>query len=129
MQNIEPTESQIWYPSEKDIVDAHDVIIQATGGWSGFEVGIKPFAHFLEEMKTEKGIYRKGAVLLRDIVTSRMFEDAHHRTAYVVTKDFLQQNKAKINERNEHITINFIKNIRKYSIDEIASWLEYGSKE
>jgi prophage maintenance system killer protein len=65
-------------------------------------------------------------VLLKEIAITRIFQDGHHRTAYVVAKSFLEKNDVEFKENNELKIIKFIKSIRAYSIDEIAGWLEYG---
>lgn len=123
-------DGRIWYPSEQDVFNAHELMIGAVGGWTGLQVGMSPYATFLKEVKATKGsIYRKAAVLLQDIAMSRMFQDGHHRTAYVVTKDFLEFNGGEFKEKDEAQRNRFIKDIRKYSVDEIASWLEYGTTQ
>ena len=129
MPDCKPVKGQIWYPSEENVIFAHDRLIEQVGGWSGFEVGMAPYATFLKEVKAARGIYRKGAVLMKSIATSRMFQDGHHRTAFVVTQDFLEYNGAEFKEKDLQKVSGFIKNIRTCSINEIASWLEYGSKE
>jgi prophage maintenance system killer protein len=102
-------------------------MIKAVGGWSGFQVGMQPYETYLKEVKATPGLYRKAAVLLQNIAMGRMFKDGQHRTAFVVTKDFLEHNGGEFKEKDEVKLIRFIKDIRKFSIDEITSWLEYGS--
>jgi hypothetical protein len=122
----EDVEGEVWYPPEWFLVEVHDVMINRIGGWTGFEVGLEPYKHFLKEVEKAEGIYRKAAILLKCIATSRMFQDGHHRTAYIVTRTFLEKNDAEFGEKDEQIIIRFIKDIRIYSIEEIEGWLRNG---
>ena len=122
----EVNENEVWYPPEWFLIAIHDMMIQRYGGWTGFESGIEPYRHFIEEAKNAEGIYRKAAVLLRSIATSRIFQDGHHRTAFIVVKTFLEKNDVDFKEKDEQKIIRFIKDIRTYNIEEIESWLENG---
>ena len=102
-------------------------MIERYGYWSGFDVGVEPYRHFIEEVKNAKGIYRKAATLLIRIATMRIFQDGHHRTAFEVTKAFLEMNGAEFKEKDEQKIIKYIKGIRRYSIKEIESWLVNGT--
>lgn len=109
------------------MVLAHDIMIERYGYWSGFEVGLEPYHCYIEEVKNAEGIYRKAAILLKRIATSRIFQDGHHRTAFEVTKAFLEVNGAELKEKDELKIIKFIKDIRKYDIEQIESWLKNGT--
>ena len=118
---------EVWYPPDEFLVYAHDVMIERYGYWSGFELGVEPYHHIIDEMKNADGIYLKAAILLQGIATTRIFQDGHHRTAFEVTKAFLEMNGAEMKENDEQKIIKFIKGIRKYSFEEIDSWLRNGS--
>lgn len=118
----------IWYPSEKFVVEAHMLMIEQFGGFTGFEVGLQPFKYLLEEMKKVKDLYRKAALLLQGLVCCRIFQDGNHRTAYEVTKTFLEMNGVEMREKNLEKSIKFIKDVRCYDINEIEAWLKYGSE-
>ena len=102
-------------------------MIERYGYWSGFEVGIEPYHRFIEEIKNVEGIFRQAAILLQRIATCRIFQDGHHRTAFEVTKAFLEMNGAELIEKDDQKIIKFIKDIRQYSIEDIESWLKNGS--
>ncbi len=127
LPECEVKEGEVWYPPDEFLVYAHDIMIERYGYWSGFETGIEPYHHFVEEAKNAEGIYRKAAIILQRIATSRIFQDGHHRTAFEVAKAFLEMNGADFKEKDEQKIIRFIKDIRKYSIEQIESWLENGS--
>jgi prophage maintenance system killer protein len=120
-------ENECWYPSESFVIKAHDIMIERYGGYTGFGVGMLPFRHLLNKIKQIEGIYLKAAILLKGIATSRIFQDGHHRTAYEVTKAFLEMNGEKMKEKDDLKIIKFIKGIRKYNINKVESWLKNGT--
>ena len=68
----------------------------------GSEVGLEPYHQIIQQVKKTEGIYRKGAILLKEIVTTRIFQDGHHRTAYIIVKTFLFKNYYNFKEKDEH---------------------------
>lgn len=119
-------EEDIWYPDEKFVEKTHDLMLKKYGGHPGFNVGIEVYKHILDEIKTAKGIYHKAAILLRKLATIQIFQNGHHRTAFEVTKTFLEMNDAKIKTQNKKEIIRFIKYILYYNIDEIEAWIRNG---
>ncbi len=119
-------EGEVWYPPDEFLVEVHDLMVKRYGGWLGFELGLEPYHYILEVAKKAEGIYLKAAILLKMIATTRVFQDGHHRTAYIVTKTFLEKNDVEIKERTEQEVIKFIKDIRKYDIEQVKDWLENG---
>ena len=126
LPECEVNEGKIWYPPDEFLVYAHDIMIRRYGYWSGFELGLEPYHHIIEEVKNAEGTYRKAAILLQRIATTRIFQDGHHRTAFEVTKAFLEMNDAHLKEKDDLKIIRFIKNIREYTVEEIESWLKNG---
>jgi len=118
--------NEVWYPSDWFLDQIHDIMIKRYGGYTGYELGIEPYHHIIQQVGEAEGIYRKGALLLRELVTTRIFQDGHHRTAYIVVKTFLEKNDAIFKENDEQKVIRFIKDIRRYTIEEIEGWLENG---
>ena len=127
LPECEVKEGEVWYPPDEFLVYAHDLMIERYGYWSGFELGLEPYHLIVAEMKKAEGIYRKAAILLRGIVTTRIFQDGHYRTGFEVTKAFLEMNNAQMKENVEVNIIKFIKGIRKYSVDDVECWLRNGS--
>jgi hypothetical protein len=116
----------MWYPNKDFVVWVHDVMLERFGGFSGFERGLDCFDVILAKVKTMRGLYGKAAVLLREMILCRIFTDGNHRTAYEVTKTFLEINDGKMKVTDLREVITFIKGIMYYSIDEIEAWLKYG---
>lgn len=104
----------------------HEVVLERFGGHSGFERGLGCLAAVLDRVKAEEGLYRKAAVLLRELVACRIFADGNHRTAYEVVKTFLAMNDGRMEEADLREVIRFIKNVYSYSVDEIEAWLRLG---
>jgi len=116
----------VWYPDEEIVLETHRIMIEKYGGRLGFERGIEAFKHILADVKVAKGIYRKATILLRRLVTGRIFKDGNHRTAQAVTMLFLEMNDVSMNVQDSEKIIRFIKGILFYSIDEIEAWLKDG---
>ena len=127
LPECEVEEDKIWYPSDDFLIFAHDIIIECYGYWSGFELGIEPYHHIINETEEVEGIYRKAAILIKGIATTRIFQDGHHRTAFEVTKTFLEMNGAEFKEKDELKIIKFMKGIRKFDIEQIEGWLKNGT--
>lgn len=123
------SEEDIWYPDEDIVVKIHNAMLEKYGGWRGFERGVIVFRSILDEMKAARGVRRKAAILLRRMVTGRIFEDGNHRTGQAVTETFLEMNNAPMRIQDSEEIIRFIKNILQYDIDEIEAWLKYGSTQ
>lgn len=117
---------EVWYPPDCFLCQIHDIVIEKYGGYPGYELGLTPYQHIVEQVREADGIYRKGAILLKEIITTRIFQDGHHRTALVIVKTFLEKNDAVFKENDEQKVVRFIKNIRRYTIEEIEGWLENG---
>ncbi len=109
LPDCEVKEGEIWYPPDGFLIRAHDIMIECYGYWSGFELGIEPYHNIIKEAEEVEGLYLKAAILLKGIVTTRIFQDGHHRTAFEVTKTFLEMNGAEFKEKDELKIIKFIK--------------------
>jgi len=120
-------EGEFWYPPEDFVVHAHEIMIKRYGGYTGFEVGLSVYRHLLDEIKKVEGVHLKAAMLLQGIAIGRIFQDGNHRTAYIVTKIFLEMNDAEIKEKDDLKVIKFIKDIRHYAINQVESWLRDGA--
>ena len=117
---------EIWYPSESLLLKVHASMIRKYGGYEGFEIGITPFYQIIKDAKEIDGLYLKAAVILKGIVTTRIFQDGHHRTGCAVTQIFLNKNGLDYKEKYPEKVSKFVKEIRCYSINQIAKWIEYG---
>jgi prophage maintenance system killer protein len=99
-RDVEIKRKRMWYPTEKIVVKTHEMMLQRFGGHPCFERGMPVFRHILEEIKKTNGIYRKAAIILRGIVIGRIFKDGNHRTAFEVTRTFLEMNGTRMKAKN-----------------------------
>jgi prophage maintenance system killer protein len=129
-ENYGSVENSVWYPNERFLEETHDVILRIYGGYTGYEGGLELFRAILSEVKQTKGIYKKAAILLRQLATTpRVYEDGNHRTALLTCETFLERNGKEIWTKNSQIIYKFIKDVLNYNIEEITEWLENGPKE
>ncbi len=73
-------------------------------------------------------VYDKAAFLLKGIVKSHSFASGNRRTAFIVTKDFLTENGAKFNVKDDPSQARVMTGIREgyYSDEEIKEWIKHG---
>lgn len=83
----------------------------------------------IEDCKRMEGdIYDKAACILKGIIQKHPFASGNRRTAFVVTEDFLIENKAKAKLKNDPKYANIFKGIREgyYTDKEIINWIKKG---
>lgn len=83
----------------------------------------------IEECKNLKGdIYDKAVVLLKGLIQKHPFASGNRRTAFIVTKEFLLKNKAKMGVKDDPKQAKIVVGIREgfYSDNEIKEWLKKG---
>lgn len=123
-------EDSVWYPKELFVEETHELILKEYGGYTGYETGIALFKVILKKAKEATGIYKKTAVLLREMVaSSRIYQDGNHRTAIAIAETFLIMNGERIWTEDSQEIYKFIKDLLYYNLDEIAEWLENGPKK
>lgn len=86
------------YPSYDAVMEAHAKIIKATGGQAGM-VSSSNLKYILEtvqdryeDFNLESSIRKKAAYLMHNIIVSHPFLDGNKRSAFEVTKRFLELN-------------------------------------
>lgn len=84
------------------------------------------FKELLREVDEYEGEYQRAAALLRKIITAHYFEDGNKRTAWITTRQYLDDHGHAPAERNAERVARVAKSIRSFDISEIAKWLENG---
>lgn len=79
----------------------------------------------LDDVDEHDGVFVRAAALLRDLVTSHLFEDGNKRTAWAVTNLYLSDHDAEPAVSDER-TVHFLKRIRRFDVHEIRDWLANG---
>jgi len=117
----------VWYPDEAFLLKVHERMLEEYGGYPGFRSGLEVFKAILEEVRAAKGIYRKAAILLKRLRTANIFEDANKRTAYTITKAFLEMNGYRLKIEDVEEALTFLKTeILFCDEDDIIKWLKHG---
>lgn len=116
-------------PSPRQIIAAHDEIeAEWDLKYTGARVG-SPFLHLRKIVQTVAeydGVYLRAASLLRSITTAHLFEDGNKRTAWVVTRAYLDEHAIEPAPHDEEVE-RLLRRIRRYDVEEIAEWLESGA--
>lgn len=116
-------------PSPDEIMTAHDRIVE-TYDLTHDDVNVVAprlkFRRLLEEVAKQDDTYERAAQLLRDLVTSHYFEDGNKRTAWIVTREYLNEHGERPAERSDRVP-HILRRVRRYDVDEIADWLRTGS--
>jgi prophage maintenance system killer protein len=82
------------------------------------------FANLLEEVDEYEGTHMRAAALLRKIITAHYFEDANKRTGWATTRKYLENHREAPADRERVERV--LRNIRSFSVEEIAEWLNSG---
>lgn len=121
--------SDVVYLIVDDFIEINKVIIERFGGEHGMEnKGTIEFT--VSQMEVPKNIFRKAAILMRNIITGHAFTDGNKRTGFEAMKLFLERNgKIFILEDEEEI-INMVIRIAKgeIKVDGIQEWIQKNSK-
>lgn len=72
--------------------------------------------------ESRDGIYLRAATLIRDLITAHLFEDGNKRTAWLVTREYLQRAGETPPPRPDTAK-RVLRRIRRYEYGEIAAWL------
>jgi long-subunit acyl-CoA synthetase (AMP-forming) len=78
----------------------------------------------LEEVDGYEGTHTRAAALLRKIITAHYFEDANKRTGWATTRKYLENHREAPADRERVERV--LRNIRSFSVEEIAEWLKTG---
>lgn len=115
-------------PAAEDIIAAHDEIEEEYDlKYKGARVPAPrlKFREIVREAAEYDDDYMRGAFLLRKIITSHYFEDANKRTGWAVARDYFNESDSPI-ENTDVSVERVLRSIRRYGVDEIATWLRSG---
>lgn len=74
LPECEVKEGEVWYPPDEFLVYAHDIMIERYGYWSGFELGLEPYHHFIEEAKALKAYIVKQRFSCKEFPLAEYFK-------------------------------------------------------
>jgi prophage maintenance system killer protein len=118
----------VLYPSAADIVEANKIALRMTldkhphkllGSLGGIE-------HVVNEIKDHEatGLTYQAACFMKELTVRHFFAGANHRTAYLVTLQFLTQNKVSLKNEQPNAVDEFMAEIGARRIEDVQEWIE-----
>mgnify|MGYP001597581285 CR=1 FL=1 len=108
----------------EEIKEAHDNIIEETGGHTGI-VNLGNLDFIISQINTTKDIYTKSARALYGIVKNHPFADGNKRTAIAISEAILRENGMKFTATDEALW-DIVHNINKEETTfiQVLNWLK-----
>jgi death-on-curing family protein len=128
---MEKTE-KIIYPSAERIIEYNSLalnIIKAKKADTAKVLSFKRIINIIEGCKNLEGdVYDKAVFLLKGLIQKHPFASGNRRTAFIVTKEFLLNNKAKLKVKDDPKYARVMIGIREdfYKDSEIKEWIKNG---
>ena len=122
----------IYYPSEDKIIELNILaltLIKIKKGNVPKLLNYKKLSNILEDCKNKEGdIYDKAVVLFKGLIKGHVFASGNRRTAFIVTRDFIMNNKEKFRIKNQASEAKIMTGIREdyYKDNEIKEWIKNG---
>lgn len=79
----------------------------------------------LEEAREYDDEFMRAAVIFRKLPSIHVYEDGNKRTAYLTVIEYLDRHNLEL-ARSGEIVERVLRNRKRYSIEEIAHWMETG---
>lgn len=124
-----------WHPDVDDILLAHEYAsfvskVRTEGFHISRRRGIEAIQSIIDESKEKETLFRSAAVYLQKLISKHPFADGDHRTAYIVTVEFLRRNDADFVPEHvlqeEELTRILKKKVKFKSLEEISNWIREG---
>ncbi|MCF7799134.1 type II toxin-antitoxin system death-on-curing family toxin [Candidatus Woesearchaeota archaeon] len=121
------------YPSEEKIIELNALILTVV------KVKKADKSEVLSKLKLSRALdaciesdgdlYDKAAILMKQVIKSHAFASGNRRTAFIVTKYFVTQNKGKFKIKDDPSYAQVMQGIREnfYSKEEIKEWIKNGT--
>lgn len=120
-------EESLWYPSIEYIDTKHSDILETNPDkYPGKIVSPINLLSVLHKARTTPGVYRKAAVLFKEISREHVYEDGNTTTAILITIDFLNENNKEFAPEDQDLTAKVGNNHGYFNTDEIANFLKKG---
>lgn len=108
----------------EEVKEAHDKIIEETGGHTGI-VNLGNLDFVISQINTTKDVYTKSARALYGIVKNHPFADGNKRTAIAISEAILRENGMKFITTDEALW-DIVHNINKEEMTfvKVLNWLK-----
>ena len=123
---------EVYYPSIERICEYNSLSLAITKSKKADKsllVSKQKLSEVLELCKKSNGdSYDKSIILLSGIIQKHPFASGNRRTAFVIMKDFLLTNNAKIGINGDPSFARILQGVREnyYSNDELKEWIKHG---
>ncbi len=120
------------YPTTDRIIEYNLLaltIIKVKKADSPKVLSLTKLANILDDCKDLEGdIYEKATFLFKSLIKGHVFASGNRRTAFIVAKDFLEQNGGKFKIKDDPTQAKVMVGIREeyYTDDEIKEWIKHG---
>lgn len=125
--------SEVVYPSVEQIIEYNVLaitLIRVKKADKAEVLSRGRIEYAIQECKALNGdIYDKAAFLLKSLIRMHAFASGNRRTAFIVTKEFLAENKAKFKIKDDPSQSRVMTGIREgyYGDEEIKEWIQNGT--
>lgn len=121
--------SETELPTPTEIIEIHKEIerengLTHTGSRRRFPK--QTLAGILAEIDEHDGVYLRAGALLKRLISTHLFEDGNKRTAWTVTRLYLDDNGTEPAVRDSDHVAPILRRIQRFDADELAEWLETG---
>ena len=123
---------RIIYPTPEKIIEYNKLALNFLKVKKADKAEVLSYAKILDVVEScneAKGdIYDKAVILLKGLIQNHPFASGNRRTAFIVTKDFLIANKAKIKIEDDPKYARVMLGIREnyYADMELKEWIKNG---
>lgn len=125
-------EKEVKYPTEDKIIEYNVLALTIIKVKKADQAGVLSLGRLSSIIKNckelEGDLYDKAVCLLKGIIQLHPFASGNRRTAFIVTKEFLEENGAKFNIPDEPEQAKVMLGIREnyYTDGEIKEWIKHG---
>ncbi len=124
--------NKIYYPSVERIIEFNALVLTLISVKKADQPHVLSQVKLMEVVdacKSKEGdIYDKAVLLLKGLIKKHAFASGNRRTAFLVVKGFLLENKAKFYIKDDLLNAKIMTGIREnyYSDEEIKEWIKNG---
>ena len=122
----------MWYPTVEKVVEYNLLalsLIPAKKADKSELLNRQRLILIIEACENMDGdVYEKAVRLFKGLITMHPFASGNRRTAFIVTKEFLQQNGAKFEIKDDPQQSKAMTGVREgyYTDQEIKEWIKHG---
>ena len=116
-------------PTPAEIIEIHEEIEESYGlDHTGISTQLpeQTLERILTDVDRHDSVYLRAAALLRDLISAHIFEDGNKRTAWTVTRLYLENHETIPAVRDPDRVAHVLRRIQRFDYRELADWLAAG---